>query len=49
LVGFLKWALTDGQKMAPEMTYATLAEPFHPDLSVRVELAQLFDDFLVAP
>jgi phosphate transport system substrate-binding protein len=27
LVGFLKWALTDGQKMAPEMTYAPLAEP----------------------
>jgi phosphate transport system substrate-binding protein len=26
LVGFLKWALTDGQKMAPEMTYAPLAE-----------------------
>src|SRR5947207_9858050 len=27
LVGFLKWALTDGQKLAPEMTYAPLAEP----------------------
>jgi hypothetical protein len=25
----------------------TLAEPFTPDLSLRVELAQLFDDFLV--
>jgi phosphate transport system substrate-binding protein len=27
LVGFLKWALTDGQKLATEMTYAPLAEP----------------------
>jgi phosphate transport system substrate-binding protein len=26
LVGFLKWSLTDGQKLATEMTYAPLAE-----------------------
>ena len=27
LVGFLKWATTDGEKLAPEMSYAPLAAP----------------------
>jgi phosphate transport system substrate-binding protein len=26
LVGFLKWATTDGEKLAPEMDYAPLTE-----------------------
>ena len=41
---FVKWALTDGQKFAPELGYAPL-----PDAVVKLELAALahIKDFLV--
>ena len=37
LVAFLKWAMTDGEKMAPSLAYAPLPEKVQKEVLARIE------------